>query len=61
MFYYLFYFEKCIQSQEILRMVNLTQIDYSSFLKICPIMLYNLEIGLCKFDDGEKNLNKSES
>jgi hypothetical protein len=53
---------KCIQSKEIIQMANLNDtIDYETLQKICPVMLYNFEIGNCQYDTGVTGLKASES
>ena len=41
---------KCFQSEDIFKMTNLTTIQTAEeFERICPIMLYNFEIGNCEY------------
>ena len=43
-------------------MSNLKSIESAEdFKKICPILLYNLEIEDCELDEGPKVLNQAES
>ena len=40
--------------------MQLEYVNKKKFEEICPMMLFNFEIGNCRFDDGEKGLNRNE-
>ena len=44
-----------------LEIAKLDYVNYTNFLDVCPMMLYNLEIGYCEFDSGDDGLEKTES
>jgi hypothetical protein len=56
----LFFLLKCIQSREMLKLSGFVSINEENFLQVCPIMLYNLELGHCKYDIGLQKLDGGE-
>lgn len=58
----LFFVQKCFQSHDIMKFTKSPFIDSKIlFSEICPIMLFNFEIGFCEYDHGVEGLTGFQS
>lgn len=41
--------------------MNSSFLDYEMFNQICPVMLFNFELGYCDYDTGREGLSGAQS
>ena len=51
--------ERCILSQELLKIAKVDYVNRENFATVCPIMLYNLELENCDMREDAKILSRS--
>ena len=53
--------KKCFQSDDISKLIKSNSIDYAKFSEICPVLLFNFEIGYCEYDHHKEGLSGTQS
>lgn len=53
--------KKCFQSGDISKLINSQYFDYETFADICPVLLFNFEIGHCEYNHNTEGLSGGQS